>query len=86
MALVVFLKGVNVGGHKTFRPSVLARQLVRLGVINIGAAGTFVVRKPITQARLRREFQRRLPFPTQTMICSGTEIVRLVSASPQRRC
>src|SRR4051794_3057989 len=27
MALVVFLRGVNVGGHRTFRPSVLAREL-----------------------------------------------------------
>ena len=27
MASVVFLKGVNVGGHKTFRPSVLASRL-----------------------------------------------------------
>jgi uncharacterized protein (DUF1697 family) len=79
MALVVFLKGVNVGGHKTFRPSVLAGQLAKLDVINVGAAGTFVVRKPITQARLRSEFQRRLPFATETMICSGNDIVRLVS-------
>jgi hypothetical protein len=27
MALVVFLRGVNVGGHRTFRPSVLAKEL-----------------------------------------------------------
>jgi hypothetical protein len=26
MALVVFLRGVNVGGHRTFRPSALAKQ------------------------------------------------------------
>jgi uncharacterized protein (DUF1697 family) len=84
MALVVFLKGVNVGGHKTFRPSVLARHLVRLGVINIGAAGTFVVQKPISQAMLRREFQRRLPFTTEARICSGNEILRQVSEDAYR--
>lgn len=80
MALVVFLKGVNVGGHKTFRPSVLAGRLARLGVINVGAAGTFVVRNPIRQTRLRVEFRRCLPFETEAMICSGADIVRLASA------
>src|ERR1041384_88766 len=80
MASVVFLKGVNVGGHKTFRPSILAGRLARLGVINVGAAGTFVVRKPISQAKLRLEFRRHLPFETEAMICSGKDIVRLASA------
>ena len=27
MALVVFLRGVNVGGHRTFRPAALAKVL-----------------------------------------------------------
>jgi hypothetical protein len=27
VAWVVFLRGVNVGGHKAFRPSVLAKEL-----------------------------------------------------------
>jgi len=80
MALVVFLKGVNVGGHRTFRPSVLASEMAKLGVMNIGAAGTFVVRKPMSQARLRQEFRRRLPFETEVMICSGTDILQLASA------
>ena len=44
MALVVFLRGVNVGGHKAFQPTVLARALAALDVKSIGAAGTFVVR------------------------------------------
>ena len=82
MASVVFLKGVNVGGRKTFRPSVLASALAKLGVINVGAAGTFVVRKSISQAKLRREFRRCLPFETEAMICSGNDIVRLASGEP----
>jgi uncharacterized protein (DUF1697 family) len=80
MALVVFLKGVNVGGHKTFRPSVLASEMAQLGVTNVGATGTFVVRKPIRQAQLRLEIRRRLSFATEAMICSGSDIFRLVSA------
>ena len=82
MALVVLLRGVNVGGHRTFRPSTLAQQLKHLGAVNIGAAGTFVIRKPITRTRLRAELTRRLPFETQIMICEGRDIVRLVSENP----
>jgi uncharacterized protein (DUF1697 family) len=79
MALVVLLRGVNVGGHKTFRPAALARELKHLDAVNIGAAGTFVIRKPVSRAQLRAEFRRRLPFDTQTMICEGRDIVRLTS-------
>jgi uncharacterized protein (DUF1697 family) len=82
MALVVFLRGVNVGGHKTFQPSVLARELAEYDVVNVGAAGTFVVRKPISQTRLRAEFLRRLPFEPQIMICSGRDVIRLAAGDP----
>jgi hypothetical protein len=43
VALVAFLRGVNVGGHRAFRPSVLAKQLARYEMVNIGATGTFVI-------------------------------------------
>ena len=58
MALVVLLKGINVGGHRTFRPSVLAKELARFHVVNVGAAGTFVIRKPVNRATLRAEIRR----------------------------
>jgi uncharacterized protein (DUF1697 family) len=79
VALVVFLRGVNVGGHRTFRPTTLAEQLRHLGAVNIGAAGTFVLRRPGTRTLLRAELARRLPFETEIMICQGREIVRLMS-------
>jgi hypothetical protein len=50
MAWVVFFRGVNVGGHKAFRPSVIAKDLAEFDVVNVGAAGTFVVRKSISLA------------------------------------
>jgi uncharacterized protein (DUF1697 family) len=81
MALVALLKGVNVGGHKTFRPSVLAGEL-GLDVVSIGAAGTFVIRQPVTRTNLRKEMARRLPFETDVMVCEGHEILRLVTADP----
>lgn len=80
MALVVFLRGVNVGGHKTFQPSTLAKELAHLDAVNVGAAGTFVIRKSIGQEALRAEFLRRLPFQPELMICRGRDILDLASA------
>lgn len=79
MALVVLLRGVNVGGHRTFRPAALARDLKHLDAVNIGAAGTFVIRQPIGRAELRKELASRLPFQTEIMICQGREVVALMS-------
>jgi uncharacterized protein (DUF1697 family) len=79
MALVVLLRGVNVGGHRTFRPTTLTGQLKHLDAVNIGAAGTFVIRQPITRAQLRAELVRRLPFDAEIMICEGREIIRMMS-------
>lgn len=82
MALVVLLRGVNVAGQKTFRPTALARELKHFDVVNVGAAGTFVVRKPISHAQLRVELARRLPFDAEIVICRGHEISRLMTHSP----
>lgn len=79
MALVVFLRGVNVGGHRTFRPTTVASQLKQFDTISIGAAGTFVIRQPVSRTQLRAELARRLPFDADITICQGREIVRLMS-------
>ncbi len=82
MGVVVFLRGVNVGGYKTFRPSILAKELKQYGVINIGAAGTFVVCKPASRERLRSELLRKLPFDAEVMICTGEELIAAASENP----
>jgi uncharacterized protein (DUF1697 family) len=82
MALVVFLRGVNVGGHRTFRPSTLARELSQYGVVNIGAAGTFVVRKPGSRAGFRAALLRKLPFDTEVALCDGRDLLRLEKENP----
>ena len=79
MALVVLLRGVNVGGHRTFRPSELVKRLKHLDAVNIGAAGTFVIRQPVTRARLRAELASRLPFQAEITILERREIARLMS-------
>lgn len=82
MALVVLLRGVNVGGHRAFRPSALARDLAHLDIVNVGAAGTFVVRRPVARAALRAAIAERLPFETEIMICEGRDVLDLLSADP----
>ena len=79
VALVLFLRGVNVGGYRNFRPSRLAQQLKHLDAVSIGAAGTFVIREPVSRERLRREFARRLPFDTHIAVCESRDMVRLMS-------
>src|SRR3989441_10449889 len=82
MALVVFLRGVNVGGHRTFRPSILAQELSDYDVVNVGAAGTFVVRKPGSRAKFRAELLRKLPFETDVVLCDGRDLVGLETEHP----
>jgi uncharacterized protein (DUF1697 family) len=82
MAFVVFLRGVNVGGHRTFRPSVLARELSEYDVINVGAAGTFVVRKPGSRAKFRAALLLKLPFEAEVMLCEGRDLMRLEMENP----
>jgi uncharacterized protein (DUF1697 family) len=80
--LVVLLRGVNVGGHRVFRPAQLPAQLPELGLVNIGAAGTFVVRQRISRARLHAALSRRLPFTAAIVVCEGAQIRRLVAQDP----
>jgi uncharacterized protein (DUF1697 family) len=82
MALVVFLRGVNVGGHRTFRPSILARELKEFDVVNVGAAGTFVVRKPGSRTMFRTALLRKLPFDTEVVLCDGRDLMRLETENP----
>jgi uncharacterized protein (DUF1697 family) len=82
MALVVFLRGVNVGGHRTFRPSLLAKQLERFDVVNVGAAGTFVVRNPGARTAFHAALRRALPFETRVMLCDARVLLRAHAEHP----
>jgi uncharacterized protein (DUF1697 family) len=79
MAHVVLLRGIYVGGYRTFRPSTLAAQLKHFDAVNIGAAGTFVIRRPVSREQLRGEIASRLPFAAEITVCPGRDIVRLVA-------
>jgi hypothetical protein len=82
MALVVFLRGINVGGYRTFRPTLVARDLANYDVVNVGGAGTFVVRKPVTRIRFLAELHRRLPFEAVVAVCDSRDLARLEMDNP----
>jgi uncharacterized protein (DUF1697 family) len=82
MALVAFLRGVNVGGHRTFRPSILAREMSHYDVVNVGAAGTFVVRHPESRAKFRSALLRKLPSEAEVVLCDGRDLMRLETNNP----
>jgi len=66
VASVVFLRAVNVGTN-TCRPALIAKQLGKFGVVNIGAAGTFVVRENVSESTLRAAIAKKLPFKGEIM-------------------
>jgi hypothetical protein len=82
MALIVFLRGINVGGHRAFRPSVLAKELAIYDAVNVGAAGTLVIRKPGVHAKFLAELRRKLPFKATIAFCAGSDLIRLEKGDP----
>ena len=85
MAWVVFLRAVNVGGTNRCQPALIAKQLARFDIINIGAVGTFVVRENVSESALRAAIARKLPFKCEIMICPAREIIKLASKDPFSR-
>ena len=82
MPLIVFLRGINVGGHRPFRPSALAKELAAYDAVNVGAAGTLVIRKPGPRAAFLAELHRRLPFVATIAVCDGRDLLRLEKGNP----
>jgi uncharacterized protein (DUF1697 family) len=81
-ALIVFFRGINVGGHRTLRPSVLARELGAYDVVNVGAAGTFIVRKPGSRTKFLAELRRKLPFEARVAFCDSGDLFQLEMEDP----
>src|SRR5204862_2078705 len=82
MRRVVFLRGVNVGKANRCQPAAIATQLSKLGVINIGAVGTFIVRENASESALRAAIAKKLPFKCEIMICPARDIIKLASKCP----
>jgi len=82
MRWVVFLRAVNVGGTNRCQPALIAKQLARFDIVNIGAVGTFVVGENVSESVLRAAIARKLPFKCEIMICPGRDIIKLRSKDP----
>ena len=82
MSAVVFLRAVNVGGANLCRPAQIAKDLARFDVVNIGAVGTFVVRKDVSESALRTAIARKLQFKCEIMICPARDITKLITKNP----
>jgi len=82
MPSVVFLRAVNVGRTNRCQPAIIAKQLAKFGVVNIGAVGTFVVRQDVSESVLRAAIARKLPFKCEIMICPAHDFIKLTSKDP----
>jgi uncharacterized protein (DUF1697 family) len=82
---VVFLRAVNVGGANRCQPALIAKQLAKFGIVNVGAVGTFVVRKDVSESTLRAAIAKKLPFKCEIMICPARDILNLAKKDPFAR-
>lgn len=82
MASIVFFRGINVGGHRAFRPSLLAKELDMYDAVNVGAAGTLVVHKPGLRTQFLAELRRKLPFEATIAFCDGRDLIQLEMENP----
>ena len=71
-----------MGKANRCQPAVIASQLSKLGVINIGAVGTFVVREDVNESALRSAIVKKLPFKCEVMICTARDIIKLTRKDP----
>ena len=62
----------------------LARELGAYDVVNVGAAGTLVVRRPGSRAKFIAELRRKLPFEAKIAFCDGSDLIRLERENPFR--
>src|SRR4051794_868800 len=85
MASVVFLRGINVGGGNLCKPAAIAKQLSKFDIVNIGAVGTFVVRKDVPESTLRSAIAKKLPFKCEIMIVPARDVMKLGSKDPFAR-
>lgn len=85
MPWVVFLRAVNVGKANRCQPALIAKQLSKFDVVNIGAVGKFVVRENVSESALRAAIAKKLPFKSEIMICPAGDVIKLASKDPFAR-
>jgi uncharacterized protein (DUF1697 family) len=61
---------------------VLAGELGAYDVVNVGAAGTFIVRKPGSRKAFLAGLRRKLPFEAEVAFCDARDLFRLEMENP----
>jgi hypothetical protein len=73
MASVVLLRGANLGSRR-FSPKAVEAELRDLDAVSIGAAGTFVVRRPPARSTLLERIEAAVPFDPQAILVTGAQV------------
>jgi len=60
----------------------LARDLAAYDVVNVGAAGTLVVRKPVSRTKFLAELRQKLPIRSIVAFCDASDLIRLELEDP----
>jgi hypothetical protein len=60
----------------------LARDLAAYDVVNVGAAGTLVVRKPGSRSKFLADLRRKLPFEAEVAVCDPSDLIGLEMENP----
>lgn len=82
VATIVLLRAVNVAGHAVVRPKEVAARLQKFDVTSIGAAGSFLVRRPPPPVRLTEAFRKALGFETEVILLPVPELAELLDEGP----
>ena len=56
--------------------------MARFGTVNIGAVGTFVVGKEVSDSTIRSAIAKKLPFKCEIMICPARDVLELAKKNP----
>ena len=73
---------MSVGTANRCQPALIAKQLAKFDVVNIGAVGTFVDRKDVSESTLRATIAKKLSFKCEIMICPARDILKLAKKDP----
>lgn len=73
---------MNVGGHQNVSVAAIAK---KLGLKNIGAAGTFVSHGKLSAAALKKAIAAELGFTTEIIVVPGAKVQALVAKAPLAR-
>ncbi len=83
-SLVVLLRGANLGSRR-FSPKAVEEDLQDMGAKSVGAAGTFVIRRPPARRALLKRLDSAIPFDPQAILVTGAQVRAALAAGADLR-